>query len=588
MKQKINILVAGLFFLVFIHQAYGQSSAEQLRKARILMSDYQDAALFKDMNDGTYDPSWEGIFKSLFKTNAIIFDVPFRVDGKRFRDGSLQSEPGTETAIIKIYQEQVTPDKYIETIRNAYDLYSITDFTYQFVETKFDTSSLGSQNIILFEFRKTFGNTNWSIRDSKSYLFEIQFFDSQPLITSVRAVDENIAKTDVFIIFLNADLSLPLTDLTAHIRFEFDESINNSRLLAKTDQWGLIKPGLIANRATIKIDSTISADGQRFSIPDDWKLNGYKVSNQPSGGFVVPLLPWKWTGFSWSARSYGGMIRQSENQLKNFSPDSDFSNKNGYMFGIGIEVSKLFSFAQISSVFARRSQSTDKTYANKLRNTYLGAGSGIYYHHYNYRITSNGFRQNPYPYLDRREEPLAVLVKGSTFEEKVRGMGVSIPLFLEFRKNMAKRNGFVQAFSAQGGVNLMIPFNTRSDLKGTFTRHGYYEQFNRQLMISDSFYNYYTEVEKAYEADIANSSVQPAWMLRLNGFFNISKSKSDNLVDVGLQVFVPFRASSSNAQAFYIATGNDEFHSLSNSKIKTFNYFFGLSLGYNFIKYRLN
>lgn len=588
MKQNFNILVAILLFLVFSHQAYGQSSAEQLKKARILMSDYQDAALFKDMNDGTYDPSWEGIFKSLFKTNAIIFDVPFRVDGKRFRDGSLHSEPETETAIIKIYQDQVTPEKYIETIRNAYDLYSITDFTYLFVETKFDTSSLGSHNKILFEFRKTFGKTNWSMRDSKSYIFTIQFFDSQPLITSVKAVDENIAKTDVFITFLNADLSLPLTDLTVHIRFEFDESINNSRLLANTDLWGLIKPGLIANRATIKIDTAISADGQRFSIPDDWKLSGYKVSNQPAGGFVIPLLPWKWNGFSWSARSYGGMVRQSENQLKNFSPDSDFSNKNGHMFGIGIEVSKLFSFAQISSVFARRSQSADKTYANKRRNTYLGAGSGIYYHHYNYRITSNGFRQNPYPYLDRREEPLAVLVKGSTFEEKVRGMGVSIPLFLEFRKNMAKRNGFMQAFSAQGGVNLMIPFNTRSDLKGTFTRHGYYEQFNRQLMINDSFYNYYTEVEKSQEADIANSSVQPAWMFRLNGFFNISKSKSDNLVDVGLQVFVPFRASSSNAQAFYIATGNDEFHSLSNSKIKSFNYFFGLSIGYNFIKYRLN
>ncbi|MBE0663325.1 MAG: hypothetical protein IH597_12775 [Bacteroidales bacterium] len=586
MKQKINILVAGLFFLVFIHQAYGQSSAEQLRKARILMSDYQDAALFKDMNDGTYDPSWEGIFKSLFRTNAIIFDIPFRVDGKRFREGSLPSESGTETATIKIYQEQLTPDKYIETIRNAYDLYSITDFSYLFVETKFDTTSLGSQNKILFEFRKTFGNTSWSVRDSKSYLFEIRFFDGQPLITSVRAVDENIAKTDVALTFLNADLSRPLTDLVAHIRFEFDESINNTKLLAKTDQTGIIKPGLIANRATIKIDSIISADGQRFSIADDWKLNGYKVSNQPSGGFVVPLFPWKWNGFSWSPKSYVGIISQSENRLKNFSSDSDFSNKNGYMFGIGMEVSKLFSFSQISSVFARGSQTPEKRNGNHRRNSYLGAGSGIYYYQYHYRITSKGFLQNPYPYLDRREEPLEVIVKGTTFEEKVTSKGVSMPMFFEFRKNMAKRNGLLRAYSVQTGVNLMILFKTTSDLSGTFTRHGYYEQFNRQLMINDSFYNYYTKVEKSYKDDITRSEVQPALIIRLNGFFNVSKNKTDNLLDVGIQAFVPFRTSSSNT--FHFATGNDEFHSLSNSKTKPFNYFVGLSIGYSFIKYRLN
>lgn len=589
MNIKFKILICSMVFLGFIHKVNGQNSSEEkLMKARMLMSDYQDAALFRDMGNGSYDPSWEGIFRSLFKTNKLIFDIPFRVDDKRYHDGIFQLEPGVDAQVISIYQEQVSLDRYVETIRNAYDLYSITDFSYLFAETKFDTLALGSQNKIIFEYRKTFSNTIWSLRDAKSYLFEVQFFDGQPLITAVKMVDENIAKTDVVLAFIDSNHDGLLADLICHIRLEFDESINNTSLIARTDETGLIKPGLLSNRATIKIDSAFSIDGERFSVSDDWRIVGYKVSSQPPGGFIVPLQQWKWNGFSWSARAFAGIISQSENYTGNFSSNSAFTNNNGYMFRLGLEASKLFSLAQISSIFSEKYQTTDRSKMKKQKNTFLGVGSGISYYQYQYRISSNGFTQNPYPYLDRREEPLLVHVSGSSFEETVTGIGVSIPLFLEFRKNTPKRTAIFRSFSVQAGVNLSIPFETKYELSGNFTRHGYYEQFNQQLMTNDPFYNYYTSVEKKHTENIISNDILPAWMFRLNGFMNLSRGKTDNLLDIGILFNLPFKGSGSfDPELAWIATGNDDFNSLSNSRKEVFNYFIGLSIGYNFLRYRL-
>lgn len=590
MKDKIKILICSVIIIGFIQHLSGQniSNEEKLRKARILMSDYQDAALFRDMGNGSYDPSWEGIFKSLFKTNKIIFDIPVRVDDKRYHDGIFQLEPGADARVISLYQEQVSIDKYIETIRNVYDLFSITDFSYLFVETKFDTLALSSQNKIIFEFKKTFSNTTWSLRDSKNYIFEIQFFDGQPFITAVKLVDENIAKTDVILSFIDASRSSELAGLICHIRLEFDESINNTSLIATTDIEGMIKPGLLPNRAVIKIDSAYNTNGESFSIADEWRINGYKVSSQPSGGFLVPLKPLRWNGFSWSVKAYVGLISQSENQLGNFLSNSTFTNKDGSKSGIGLEVSRLISFAQISSVNYGNPEAADQSKIKRLQNTYLGLGAGIYFYQYQYQITSNGFAQKPYPYSDRREEPVLVFVNGSSFREQVAGSGIAIPVYFEFRKNIANKNAFVRGFSAQAGLNLMVPVETNYELSGTFTRHGYYEQFNQQLMTSDPFYNYYSSVEKTHTDEIINNDVMPEWMLRLNGYLNLSRGGNANLLDIGVMFTLPFSGSGTfNSDLSWIATGNDDFRSMSYSKTRVYNFFIGLSAGFNFIRYRL-
>lgn len=87
---------------------------------------------------------------------------------------------------------------------------------------------------------------------------------------------------------------------------------------------------------------------------------------------------------------------------------------------------------------------------------------------------------------------------------------------------------------------------------------------------------------------IKTKNVKNALMLRLNGYFDLFGKKSDNLLDIGLLVSFPFsNKSTSETDGFNISQGNDDFSSMSNFKNKIYNYFLGLSVGYNFINYRL-
>jgi hypothetical protein len=152
MRIKIILLVAGLECIGFLSGLHGQTSGERkLMQARLLMSDYRDASLFRDMSTGKYDPSWEITFRNLFETNKIIFDVPFRAD-----TAAAQTSPNEapQNQSIRLFMEEVTPDKYIEIIRNAYDLYNLINFSYQFFETGVDTSGLSTTGRIFIRIQK--------------------------------------------------------------------------------------------------------------------------------------------------------------------------------------------------------------------------------------------------------------------------------------------------------------------------------------------------------------------------------------------------------------------------------------------------
>jgi hypothetical protein len=77
-------------------------------------------------------------------------------------------------------------------------------------------------------------------------------------------------------------------------------------------------------------------------------------------------------------------------------------------------------------------------------------------------------------------------------------------------------------------------------------------------------------------------------MLKLNGYIDLSKGKSDNLIDIGLMLALPMKNRSADATgSYFFATGNDEFQSTANAKSKIYSYFLGISVGYNFINFRV-
>lgn len=598
MKKTYKILITGLMLLFLLPSVNGQKnlSNNKLNKARMLLSDYRDASFFRDQNTGGYDPSWEEIFRSCFDSDSrrIIMDIPFRQ--RKFGSQSNMGKPTgalfSDTRIINSYQELVTVDEYIEIIRNAYFYHKITDFSYNLTEIGSDTTNLNSANKILFEVRKTFSDTPWSVSADGTYIIEIQFVDEQPKIISIRQMDENVARTHVSLTFVNSTLKqndpeYRLKNVVGKIRIEFDESINNRELIAETDNSGVINLGLVPNRATIKVDTVMDAGGNKYSVPDEWKKDGKKVGNKQGQGFEVSVQSMKWNGFSWSVRGFGGIISQSENQLTNFSPDTYFENDPGFKYGFGIEIVKLYSLKQIAKLFGSEPADASTKKLTSRRNTYFGGGMGISYYQYKYNISGGTFSQNPYNYSDRLGTPVQVLVSGSAYEETTTGNGFSIPLFAEFRKVLPDKKRFLKALSFQGGLNLLIPLGTKHEISGDFSRYGLYEQFNPQPITDDPFYNYYSQTEKVISETAQENSTSTALMFSINGYFDVSGKKSDNLLDVGLLMWFPFNnASSSETGNFYLSTGNDEFSSMSDSKSKIYNYFIGLSVGYNFIRYQ--
>ena len=588
MKNIHQILLACLLLLIFVHPVNGQNTSndEKLRKARLLLSEYYDASRFNDMNTGGYDPSWEGIFRNCFDTNSrrIVFDVPFRIQ---------QENNSQEPRVIEKYLDIVSIDEYTEIIRNACDLYHITDFDYSLIETGFDTTKLSQSNKLQFGIRKTFSNTNWSLSDVVNYIIEIRFIGDQPKITAIRQKDENLARSNVSLTFIKSTIKqinqeYKLTDIKSEISIEFDEKVDNRKLIAGTNASGKIELGLIPNSATIKIDTVFDFSGTKYTVPLDWKVDGKKVNTKPVQGFEVKIQSSEWNGFSWSFRGFGGMISQSENQLKNFSTDSDFSNNTGFKYGFGVEMVKHFSFSQLINIFDNSPEKADPSKRTSRQNTYVGVGMGVSYYQYQYRISSEAFVQNPYDYTDRLGEPVDILVSVADYYETTSGNGIVLPIFSEVRKVFTNNDYYLQALSFQAGLNIIFPLETNYVISGDFSRHGLYNQYNPKPITDDAFYNYYSQSGKEIDENFQENPISTALMFRLNGYFDLFGKKSDNLLDIGLLVSFPFsNKSSSETDGFYISTGNDEFSSMSNSKNKIYNYFLGLSVGYNFINYRL-
>jgi len=452
MKNTYKTLIASLLLIIFLHPVSGQNgnNDEKLKNARILLNEYIDASFFKDQNTGGYDPSWEGIFMNCFARDVrrIVFDIPFRV---KMEDLSKESQT------ISYYRELVTIDDYIETIRSAFDLYKITGFYFSVIETGFDTTNLHSTNKLQFEIKKAFSNTTWSVGDAGNYIVEMQFIGDQPKITAIRMVDENMSRSNVALTFVNASLSqkdqeYTLAGIVGRIAIEFDESINNRKITARTDTSGRIDLGLAPNRATLKIDTVIDFGGNKYSVPPDWHLTGRKVNTQPIQGFVVPLRQWKWNGFSWSVRGFGGMISQSENGLTNFSPETEFNDKTGYKFGFGLEIVKLYSMSQIINLFGNERTNIDPEKMAARRTTYLGVGMGISYYQLQYKISGEGFAQNPYKYSDRLGTEVEIFVSGSDYNEKVKSYGLVLPIFAELRKTLPDKSQNLRAISLQAGI----------------------------------------------------------------------------------------------------------------------------------------
>ncbi len=559
MKMKYFIW---LLILFIAQQVFSQEGNRKEEAAQNLLDDYQTASRFKKLSNGAVDPAWESMFKNLFAAENVIFDIPINRDKKPH------------------YLKYVKLNRYIGLVREIYLNHPETsEIQYEFIVLGKGISEADSGNRIVFEIEKRFANTSWSEADNRRYLFEVQFISDKPKITSVKLSDMDMARNRVDLFFEQPLKKQKKRDdysrkLFTRLKIDFDENVFDRTISAQTDSTGRIRLGQIATRARIIIDTVYGQNGERFRLPSEWTTSGKMVNSQPAGGFKILARPYRWSGWNLTVKAGAGPVIQSEVNTVNFSADSKFESKTGYDFGGGFTLTRFFF---------------PENWRRQKHNWIPGVGTGVSFHYTKYKVDATQFTQNAYPSSDRAGDTCEVLIMGRNYEETLGTAIIKIPLYAELRKKVKNRFLGFKSFSLQAGANFMIPFLSRFRYEGIFSRHGRYPEFNNQVITDDSFYNYYTnqDIEDDGVVDYKNFMVEG--MVRFNGFIPLSDKTPDHSLVVSLEFLTPFSNSTSrNTSAFLISSGNEEFESTAYSKEKLYEYYFGISVGLNFINYRPN
>ncbi|MCF8367138.1 MAG: hypothetical protein K9H16_15215 [Bacteroidales bacterium] len=577
--MKIKNLWMILFSVFLLTQGiFGQEKENPgLIKARALMNNYRDASMFPGTLPGKTETSWESIFRDCFADDrSIIFDIPVK-QNQTGHDASMKN------TLPAGYLHFVSIDRYIQMVRAIYAKHNIRKIEYQFLETGVDISKLKSDSIIVFEIEKRFAETDWSNAASQKFLFTITIHkNGLAKISSIRLSDPGQGKNGVELV-LDMDYKSKrkkltddfISDIIIRLKIDFDENIYDRTITQKFDSTGRINLGLLSNRAKIIIDTAYGVkNSEKFKVPQIWKENGIKVSPPPEGGFKVGLKPYIWNGYAFTLGMEGGGIIQSSNNLQQFSGGSGFNNNTGYSIGAGFSITKFYN---------------PDNWINSKSNWIFGIGAGISFHYARFRISGTTFDQSPYAFSDRTGDTCLIHYSGSEFEETISMYLLKIPVFFEIRNKFLHSLLGMQSFSLQAGANLMIPFQGRYETSGTFSRMGEYPQYNGQIITEDDFYNYYTMRPLTYNSDIAYHTFMAEGMVKVNGFIPVSKQNPNNTMVLGLLVSFPFSASlSSETGKYQINTGDDIYHSLAFSKEKIYKFYFGISLGFNLIKYKVD
>lgn len=560
---------------------FGLMAQEQvnpkLDAARMLMMDYMDASTFESSSPGEPDAIRESLFKSCFAAPTVIFDIPVKTSSGNEVSGETSDDP-----VQKDFLKYVTLNRYVNLVRAIFNRYQISRIQYQLIETAMDTSMLGNKNIILFEVEKRFFDTPWSDKSTRRYLFEVSVKDVEnPKITAMMVSEPNPVKNDVVLLIDAGSLNkagkqkaLYGRNLTARIKIDHEENIYDRTISETFDSTGKINLGMISSRAKVLIDTAYGQSGEKFSIPYDWKNEGKQVNRQPVGGFIIPLKPYRWSGWSISAGIEGGAVIQAGNNLVNFSPASTMGNNTGFAVGAGFTAEKYLN---------------PDNWISSQGNWIYGFGLGASVFYTRFGVTSGQFTQKPYDFVDRSGDTAQIMFAGGSFEENMSTYLLKVPVYATVRKKFSNPLAGLRSVSFNAGANLMVPFQSRFASEGTFSRHGRYEIFNSQVITEDPFYNYYTDQPREYNGDLEYHALMAEGMLRLNGYFRFSRNSPDNSVAVGLvYTFALSRSSSANTGEYMINTGNDEYTSLAFSSDRIYRHYIGISLALNIINYGVN
>ena len=583
MKHVPYILLT-VILCCLVQMSVAQSQVKvKLQEAQSLLNTYIETSRF---NEGIDEKSLSS-FQKLFSADAmVIFDLPFRNEERQNPEiKRISKDDRIQDEAISVYGKSMPITLYIRLLdkinaNKDYDKFS-PGINISYTGRR-DTTKI-KRDTVIFEISKSFQESNWGIPDLKNYLVGILFKEGKPFIFEIRINEEKTNEMDLLFTFLDQSAgrkgqALPVKALRARFRAEFDETINNKYLEGETDSIGrLLLPAAVSRRTVIYLDTVENPNRIRYEIPFDWNREGKNVLDQPPGGFVIGLRPYRWNGITYSLAAKGALTWPGETDLTHFEAGSDFKTSPGYRIGISFQLTYFFNHNAVLSDQKR---------------WLLGLGSGAGLNYMQSSVKSDGFTQKRYSHVDINDSAAQIQFWGRNFSEIWDLTTISIPLFFEVRK----RTGEKFSLSVKAGIDLAFAVSATFEAEGHFDRWGYYDFNNNQLPVKeDSKLNYFTDSVFSYSGDIDFNTPLAEGFLEINGLLHLFKKNPDNTLELGIQVAFPITKSTDypypaseteNLNGFWISRGNNEYRSPVYGTERFYNLYFGVKVGINFLKYR--
>jgi hypothetical protein len=520
---------------------------------------------------GFFDPAARIVFDIPFKNTAVISD-----DVKRISKDDRQQQP-----VINMFGKFVNLEMYFEIMEREAEKFGLNDLDFSVRLTGKEDMSRVDRDTIIYEVEKHFSDSDWCMESNVKYLVCIGYFKNEPRILTIYPNDENTTQTFVQIRLTDASVKSKddpgyfLSDFDVRLRVTFKEPINNITMTGTTGSDGVVRFGRVANNnSVIFLDTVVNRKGTCYSMPVDWNEEGKSVGEQPAGGYVISLKPYKLSLFDYSLFLSAGGFVPGEADMVNFQSPGGFESKMGYKYGLGINFTYFFL--------------ANQCHYNPMKGIF-GLGSGISADYQGSVVTSNTFEQQKYDFFDQGGDACQVWYSGKDFTERNDMISVAIPVFLEFRKQAGNRFWF----SAKAGVSFSVPVASGYEASGTFSRWGYYDDLNSLPITDDRVYNYFTDSTINYSGDIEYGTILGEGFIKLNGLFSVGNA---SFINLGLAFSLPFTSGTEitypegqpqDYLGYWINTGNDEYHSVAYATEKIYRYYFGLSVGFNMMRGRI-
>ena len=590
MKSILKILVTTIILLITYYLNCQTTSnfrkgedavLTKSKHASDVILKYTDISYFKN---GITKQSIDS-FKMYFEPSAkIIFDIPFINKSLKSNDFKrISKDDRQQSKIIPVFGKTVSVDMYLDILERNAEEFPMMDLDSTITRTGRIDSIGKNYDTIVIEIEKRFKNTEWSVESRVKYLFYMRKTDYNMNIFKVIVNDENTTESDIKLRLVDGSLESKdekyyLPGIVTKLLIEFELPINNYQVEDTSNLKGIVSFEKVAGKnSTIYFDTVYDIGGIQYEIPPDLKGTGMKVSEQPEDGFTIRLRPYKWSGFAYSLSFSGGSFSPEVMDLSNFQSGTTFKNGPGYQVGLNFNFTYFFNNIK---------------WKTSPKKWLFGLGSGISIDYLNCKTESSQFSQEKYNYIDIQSDTCQVLITGQDFSEKDNMIKATVPLFVEFKKKLGKK----ASLSIQTGVNVSIPLSANYSATGSFSRWGYYDELNSQPITDDGVYNYFTNEKIDFSGNIEYNSLLAEGFVKLKTNFNVFKNKPDNSFEIGLVFSVPFTSSTNysypqskiqNYSGYWIDTENNSYHNVAYSRDKIYQYYFGISIGFNFIRYKL-